>query len=124
MTKEEVRDYLNSYRLKRNGHMSYIRALQRYVNDYTQINRSPTAILHCRDIVEMIQKERVEVEKLDEVIKCWAKLIPDQTRRGMFVDRYINEMSWYDIQLKYNYCESQAFRCNLKNIIDIASRIT
>ena len=123
MTEEAVRNYLDTYLQARVGSVSYMNALKQYVEQYRPYMTNREIHGYCLAIWDDIRRERKKLDERSETVQKWSELIKSETRRAVFRDRYLNDMKWEEIELKYHYCTSTVFRIHQLCIRDIAREV-
>ena len=122
MTTHEVRDYLNRYHSRLHSDICYINALQRHVSYYEPYQHIPAIRGYCDYVRSRILAEQEELKKQTQYVWKLAELISDQTRRRIFIDRYIYDEPWEKLQYMHNYSASSIFNIHKKCIAEIARK--
>ena len=122
MTTEELKTYLEDFRDERQSVKHWIESLQYHYDhikpykEYYEVKKEMSIIQAC------IKKEAEQMEKKSAVILSWSELISNETYRSIFLDRYMNNITWEDLEDKYNYCHSQIFNINRSVCSEIVSK--
>lgn len=124
MTTEEVKDYLNRHHTCIHGYICLINALTRQLEYYAPHIREPKIQGYYDAIRDQIDAVRREMEKKCMSVWEWSEMISDESRRKIFIDRYIYCEQWEDIQLKHSYCASSVFEKHRKACREIARKLT
>ena len=122
MTTKELRNYLDNFREEKQSVSYWIDALQNHY-DHIKEYKHVHAVSVERSIIQArIKKETEQMEKKAAVILSWSELISNETYRSIFLDRYMNNVTWEDLEDKYNYCHSQIFNINRSVCSEIVSK--
>lgn len=105
---------IESYEKRKADIISQLSGIGRYNAEFipaqTGENSTETKNIEYSLLNERIEKISNEISV--ENIKTLEKIekVPDAKTRSMLYDRYINQMSWGQIQNKYHYAQRQPYR--------------
>lgn len=110
MTAQELKKHIKQIQHEIDGLNLVIEADQRYIDrlqsDLFKIDVRP----YVRQVQNFIEKNRQEIARHLATIEAWAQLITKESDRQIFVDHYLNGLSWGEIEKKYHYSHSTIFR--------------
>lgn len=122
MTKEELKTYLIDYLEDFEGTKCYVNALRYHLNQIEEYSNIPIVREEQKQVRAIIKKETERVTKKHDVIFAWSLLIDDPTRRSIFIDRYINRLTWTQLEVKYSYSRSNIFNIHKKACSEIVRK--
>lgn len=124
MTTQELQEHLNKLVYDIEGTRLVIEADQRFIKHLT-------TYAYCVDVQPFVQRVRSYMEKEHRTIarhvatiEAWSQLITKDTDRQLFIDHYINGLTWLELEDKYHYASSSIFRVNKKCCEQIAHRLS
>jgi len=123
MTNQELKDYLKNAYFEIESYRLNIRSLEYYKEKTVSKFPSNLAREQLRLINGYILKDRQQLERKVATITAWSKLIHNETRRTIFLDHYINGLTWKEVKEKYHYSRSQVFEINKRNCQEITDKL-
>ena len=122
MTENELKDVLVSFKEERQASAweidSYMRYRDKLVSYHSDVTKP-----YIDDVDAHIKKVRDRVQHDATLLESWSQLINDETYRAIFIDRYINDLTWQEIEDRHNYSHSQIFNINTKCCKEISRKI-
>lgn len=105
---------IESYEKRKADIISQLSGIGRYNADFipanTGENGTETKNIEYSLLCEKIEKLINEISEENIRTLETIQKLPDAKMRSMLYDRYINRLSWNQIQSKYNYAERQPYR--------------
>ncbi|MBR2545375.1 MAG: hypothetical protein IKE93_04350 [Erysipelotrichaceae bacterium] len=122
MTTKELKKYLEDFRDERQSVKHWIESLQ-YHYDHIKPYKDCYAVRKEMSIIQArIKMEAEQMEKKSAVILSWSELISNETYRSIFLDRYMNNITWEALEYKYHYCKSQIYNISRSVCSEIVSK--
>ena len=123
MTTQELQEHLNKLLYDIEGLRLVIEADQRYIDHLTSYAYSVDVRPFVRHVQNYMEKDRRTIARHLATIEAWSQLITKETDRQLFIDHYMNGLTWLELEEKYHYARSSIFRANKKCCEQIAQNL-
>ena len=123
MTKEDIKNYLEDNVDIIKGHKDCIRSLQ-YYKEHTLAAISDSYLKRqaVRDVDKHIEHEQKQLLERLRIVQEWSQLIKKEHHRHIFVERYMNGLTWQEIESTCHYSHSSLFHINKRCMEEIAKK--
>ena len=112
MTTQELQEHLNKLVYDIEGLRLVIDADQRYIDHLLSQEFEIDVRPYVRHAQSYMEKDRRTMSRHLATIEAWSQLITKDTNRQIYIDHYMNGLTWHDIEEKYHYSTSMVFHIN------------